>query len=106
MLKNLWLFLIFSFNLTYAQQVGYKFIENKNQWPDQVSYKADLKSGYLYLEKDGFVVDLYDANMVNKYVRSHYEKSTNFEKNELQCHSYKVEFIGKNIEGFKGDSWP
>ena len=77
---------------------GYKFIENKNQWPDQVLYRSDIQSGYLYLEKDGFLFNLYDGKEFARYVQAHYDKSLprNFDK--LSWHSYKVTFNNCNTE--------
>ena len=54
-------FLVFTLllvtQLAFSQAAGFQFIENKNQWPSQVAYKADLRSGYLYLERNGFRVN-------------------------------------------------
>lgn len=75
---------------------GYQFIENKGQWPSQVNFKADLKSGYLYLEKDGLLFDLYDPQTVNKYIEGHYNKELRRDLNELKWHAYKVSFEGCN----------
>jgi hypothetical protein len=34
-----------------ASHGAYTFIENKGQWPEKVTFRSDLKSGFLYLEK-------------------------------------------------------
>lgn len=75
---------------------GYKFIENKNQWPNQVYYRSDIQGGYLYLENDGFLFNLYDGKEFNRYIQAHYDKSLprNFDK--LSWHSYKVTFNNCN----------
>ena len=52
-----YILILFSYSL-FCQQAGYKFLQNKNQWPEDVNYKAELKNGELYLEKDGFLFDL------------------------------------------------
>jgi len=80
----------------WCQNVGYKFIENKNQWPENVAFKTDLKSGYLYFERDGFTFDLYDAHAVNKYIKNHHEKESNFDRRNLNWHSYKINFLNCN----------
>lgn len=76
---------------------GYKFIENKNQWPEQVKYRSDIQSGFLYLEKDGFLFDLYDAKAVNKLIKAHTTKAVN-NLDKIKYHSYKVQFLGCNEE--------
>ena len=80
MTRCLAIILLLTTQLVFSQETGFKFIENKNQWPSKVAYKADLKSGYLYLQEDGFLFNLYDAHSVNKYIKNHHLKETNFEK--------------------------
>ena len=96
MTRYLLILFIFFFNQYSAQHLGYKFIENKNQWPSQVRYKADLNSGYLFIENNGFVFNLYDAHSVNKYIKNHHLKENNFHKKELGWHSYTINFRGRN----------
>ena len=79
-----------------AHKGGYKFIENKNQWHKNVLYKADVKSGYFYLEKDGFLFDLIDVKKANKYIASHYDKTINRDFKKMDWHAYKVKFVGCN----------
>lgn len=77
-----------------APQAGYKFLENKGQWHEDVKYRADLRSGFFYLTEDGFVFDFYDAKEFNRYIAAHYDKTfrTGFDK--LKCHAYKIELVG------------
>ena len=96
MTRYLLILFIFFFKQYSAQHLGYKFIENKNQWPSQVRYKADLNSGYLFIENNGFVFNLYDAHSVNKYIKNHHLKENNFHKKELDWHSYTINFRGRN----------
>ncbi|WP_258540451.1 DUF7948 domain-containing protein [Parvicella tangerina] len=75
---------------------GYQFVENKGQWPMQVTHKTDLRSGYLYLQKDGLVFDLYDAKSVNDYVDAHHNKASRNGFDSLKWHAFKVSFEGAN----------
>lgn len=75
---------------------GYKFIENKGQWEDQVQYRADLRAGHLYLEKDGLLFNMVDAEQMDRYVQSHYDKTLPRNADPLRFHAYKVNFIGMN----------
>ncbi len=77
---------------------GYQFIENKGQWPDQVTHKTDLKSGYLYLQKDGLVFDLYDPKKVNDYIDAHHNKSSRSGLDSLNWHAFKINFENANEE--------
>lgn len=88
------------FKTWHAQEVhsAYTFIENKGQWPDAVTHKADLKSGYLYAQTDGILFDLYDPQQVNKYMDAHHAKSLRTDLDSLSWHAYKVSFVGRNKE--------
>lgn len=78
---------------------GYQFIENKGQWPAQVTHKTDLRSGYLYLQKDGLVFDLYDAKTISDYTEAHYSKPNRKELDSLNWHAFKVNFKNANAPG-------
>jgi len=88
--------------ISFAQIIGqehsgaYTFIENKGQWPDQVNFKSDLRSGYLYLENDALLFDLYDPQTVNKYIEGHYKKELRKEITSLDWHAYKMTFENCN----------
>ena len=69
-----YILILFSSSL-FSQQAGYKFLENKNQWPENVNYKAELKNGELYLEKNGFLFNFYDEKLMNNLISNHYDKS-------------------------------
>lgn len=89
------LFLVVGMQGQSSNVIGaYSFIENKGQWPVQVTHKTDLRSGYLYLEKDGLVFDLYDARTVNDYVDAHHKKSSRIGIDSLKWHAFKIRFEG------------
>lgn len=77
---------------------GYQFVENKGQWPEQVTHKTDLRSGYLYLQKDGLVFDLYDAKTVNDYIDAHHNKTSRDAIDSLHWHAFKVSFDDARID--------
>jgi len=86
-------FLMFGF-ISNAQ---HKFIENKNQWPDQVEFACDIPGGKLYLEKTGLTYSLYDTETVNRVFAAHKGYGKAIETPDfLQCHAYRVSF--KNIK--------
>ncbi len=100
-LKRLTILLTAAFitTITFAQHErlgGYKFIENKNQWPEQVAFRSDIQGGYFYVEKDGFLFDLYDGKTFNRYVKAHYDKSYARDVDELKWQAYKVRFANAN----------
>lgn len=96
-IKYIILFLTLTqFSVLNSQQAGYKFIENKGQFPNQTYFKADLKAGNLYLENNRLLFDLYDIETVNKYIEGHFNKELRHEITELKRHAYAVNFIGAN----------
>ena len=88
--------LISAFCFGQKHKGGYTFIENKNQWHSNVKYKADVQSGYFYLENDGFLFDLIDVKKANQYIASHYDKTQKRDFKELDWHAYKVQFVNSN----------
>lgn len=87
---------------------GYTFIENKNQWHHNVKFKADVKSGYFYLENDGFLFNLLDVKKANEYIESHYDKTKKRDFKQLDWHAYKVQFknANSNVEVVGSDQTP
>ncbi|MFO7867839.1 MAG: SBBP repeat-containing protein, partial [Bacteroidales bacterium] len=53
------LFLCIS-SFVYAQSPYIRFSENKNQWPDQVQYRASLYGGYVYAENKGLTYQFFE----------------------------------------------
>lgn len=79
-----------------SQQAGFKFLQNKNQWPESIAYKAELKNGELYLEKDGFLFNFYDGKTMDRLLANHYDKSKTPKKPSIDQHAYKINFINMN----------
>ncbi|TXB66021.1 T9SS type B sorting domain-containing protein [Vicingus serpentipes] len=67
---------------------GIRFIENKGQWENQVLFKANLGNGALFVEKDRFTFNLYNAE---EYSKNHFSATQEF--TPLKQHAYQVEFI-------------
>lgn len=94
------LFLIVSALGIYAQEVAvtpsqFKFIENKGQWPDQVTFRAEVPGGFIWLEKGKF-------NYQFKSYPSHHAHQKSKKKSEsddvVKQHVVWAEFIGANEE--------
>lgn len=80
----------------FSQQAGYKFLQNKNQWPSTISYKTELKNGELYLEKNGFLFNFYDEKVMDGLIANHYDKSKLPNNPSINQHAYRVNFINMN----------
>ncbi|MDQ3191138.1 MAG: gliding motility-associated C-terminal domain-containing protein [Bacteroidota bacterium] len=74
------------------------FIQNKNQWNENVKFKANIPGGFLYLEKNGFTFDFID-NESYKKVRGHGNsdsQSTDNIDSPIKAHCLKTSFINSN----------
>ncbi len=75
---------------------SYNFIENKGQWNKNVLFKSDIEGGYLYFQKNELVYDFYAQQELESYFHAHHEKEPRKKFDRLNCHSYRVEFVGGN----------
>ena len=77
------------------------FVENKNQWPEKVLYKASISTGNLWLEQNTLTFDLQrpeDLKAIADYknhVGEYQEKGIPF-PTQVRRHVYKVHFLGAN----------
>jgi gliding motility-associated-like protein len=94
-LLSTYILILFSSAL-FSQQAGYKFLQNKNQWPENVDYKTELKNGELYLEKNGFLFNFYDGKTMDGLLANHYDKSKLPKNPSINQHAYKINFINMN----------
>jgi gliding motility-associated-like protein len=77
------------------------FIENKNQWPEQVLFKAEIKTGNLWVERDGLLFDIQDPEDLKAIADYKNHFGTNKEKGlpfptHVRRHIYKIYFLGAN----------
>lgn len=99
MIRLLTCFLLLSlFVFGQEHKSGYTFIENKNQWHSNVKFRADVKSGYFYLENDGFLFDLIDVKKADQYIKSHHDKTITRDFKDIDWHAYKVQFENSNSD--------
>ena len=94
----LFLFVLFSFK-TFSQAV---FSENKGQWPPKVLFKYDLDFSQIYFEKDGFLINMYDANEWYGSSVHHGHHETNNTSNIIKAHAYKIVFRNSNSQKILG----
>ncbi|MEA3448512.1 MAG: gliding motility-associated C-terminal domain-containing protein [Bacteroidota bacterium] len=90
-----------------ALHAQHNFIENKNQYPDQVEYKCRLNYGALFLEKDALVYNFADKSQYQHshahhgegdVTHAHHEQDKRSETSPtvFDYHAYKVHFIDHN----------
>jgi len=70
------------------------FIENRGQWPSQVSHCASIEGGKMFLENDGFTYHFFDLSSIST---SHAARKSDA-NGKIHGHVYKVKFINSNPE--------
>ena len=75
----------------------YKFIENKGQWPENVTYKAPINSGTMWLEKTCFTYDFKDYSEIMQF-HIPYLAPKDADPNNIRFkrHVFKVNFVNSN----------
>ena len=95
-MKNFSFFLLslflFSSLFTHANN-GIHFTENNGQWESPILYKATLSSGALFLEKNGFTYNFYNAN---EYKFHRMLKDGNLDA-KLKFHAFKINFLNFEV---------
>jgi gliding motility-associated-like protein len=77
------------------------FEENKNQWPSQVLYKADLPGGIVFLEKQKLTFGTHSLDDLNRIHEMEHDAHTPAEwesarQAKVKCHAWYVHFDGGN----------
>lgn len=74
-----------------------QFAKNKGQWNTKVQYKADLKAGAFFLEKNGYTIVQHNAEELEK-LSGHFHGNESLTKTNtpgrLHSHAVKVTFAG------------
>ena len=72
----------------------FQFIQNQNQWPDQVKYKVELPGGALYLENNLLTYDFFDHE--NLHDRLFHPTPESEKITTLKHHAFKIYFENAN----------
>ena len=76
----------------WAQQ-GMRFISNTGQWPNSVTYRAELSGAFIWVERNGIVIDRYDAELVAKAHANVYLDPVTENGGLLQHHAVRLRFL-------------
>ncbi|MCE3279367.1 MAG: repeat-containing protein [Bacteroidetes bacterium] len=77
---------------TPAPQTGIRFTENKNQWHENILFRAQLDGGLLFLERNGFTYNFYDKETLRK---NHLGKNPKKDP-KVRTHAFKMNFVGSS----------
>ncbi len=74
------------------------FIENKNQWEPCIKFKSELPNGAVFITDQGFVYNFRSAANLHELEETPLtpDQSKHTEKEMINCHAYRVNFIGAN----------
>ncbi|RLD66881.1 MAG: hypothetical protein DRI84_03815 [Bacteroidetes bacterium] len=109
MIKNLYIgcfFILIALNSSALEKdtltfTSASFIENKNQWPEQVFFKAVISTGNLWIERDGLTFDIQDPEDLQAIANYKRQMGINTEKGipfptHVKRHIYKIRFVDAN----------
>nr|MDQ3100775.1 hypothetical protein [Bacteroidota bacterium] len=72
-------------------QGSLRFVENKGQWPEQVTHRAEIAGGTIWCERGALVIDLYDAEKVNSMHANVLSDAAT--AGPLQHHAVRLKFL-------------
>jgi gliding motility-associated-like protein len=83
--------LLFSFCVAKGGNDGIRFTKNEGQWKQAFLFKANIGSGALFVEKNSFTYNFYNAD---KYHFHNFNKNAPIEK--LRSHAFRINFLNAN----------
>lgn len=77
---------------------GVEFVENGNQWDENILYKADVNCGAVFLEKNCLTFAFKDMKAIDKiFEYKHIPRQKNLKPEPedyiINCHAYKIKFL-------------
>ena len=89
----------------FCSKAQLSFIENRGQWPANVQYRGDFKTGAFFLERNGFTVLLHDTADLKRIagIKHPVNGVIPHDKKSLTLHSvaYQVSLVGANDNAIK-----
>jgi gliding motility-associated-like protein len=82
-----------------AEQVtAIRFVENKNQWDEQVRYRADLPNGFLFVYQNSLQYSFYDGKALEyfKHKEWHEKNEPQTKYESMKAHSFTIDFVKSN----------
>ncbi|MFH2095390.1 MAG: hypothetical protein ABIJ16_06790, partial [Bacteroidota bacterium] len=102
-LKTLLLSIFCLIALHSQSQVYIQFIENLNQWHNNVVYKADIPSGSIFLEKNCFTYCFYDYLDVHHcHHPADFEGGGHDDIRTVDFHAFRVKFLNSQNQQLNG----
>ncbi|MCS6933659.1 MAG: gliding motility-associated C-terminal domain-containing protein [Chitinophagales bacterium] len=92
----------------YAHGSGAVFRENKGQWEKHILYKAELKNGALFYEKNQITLNLFDVRDILR-IKGDHHRLTTFQPQidyTIRFHALRLTFLHANTNSFSQAAKP
>lgn len=76
---------------TYANSNAIRFTKNEGQWQEPFLYKANLGNGAMFIEKNAFTYNFYNADAFHFH-----DHNRNDQSEKLKYHAFKMHFLNAN----------
>ncbi|MBK8146168.1 MAG: PKD domain-containing protein [Bacteroidetes bacterium] len=73
-----------------------KFVENKNQWTEEVKFKTDLNGGHVYFSNNSFQYVYYSMADLERVHELKHEVGNAAYDAKIKCYAYNVHFVNAN----------
>jgi len=97
--------LLMAFNLlSHNKRSSLEFVENQNQWHENVRFRAGLPSGAsVYLEKDGFTFAFLDVEEFSKLHDLQFATPEEQQAFSVLGHAWKLNLLNSSLASVKGE---
>lgn len=97
----------FTVGLSYLQVAGQAvFVENKGQWPQQVSHQVRLEGGAAFIQNDGFRFVIYDEKDLEPFFHQAHSDEPLTSDGKIRGHAWNLRFINTTSYGYKEGAQP
>lgn len=85
--------LLLSFPLLRGQETGVRFEENKGQWPEVVRYRAEVPSGFCFIENQGITWNFHNHAPDHHHAQEG-EHEHHVDEEIVKGHAFRMHFAG------------
>jgi gliding motility-associated-like protein len=78
-------------------QGGFRFIENKGQWPGQVTHRAEMPGATLWIERGAVVIDRFDQELLDRAHANIAFDPTAPANSQLDHHAVRLKFLNAPV---------
>lgn len=77
-------------------QTGASFIQNRGQWPAEVTHRAELAGATVWVEKGGLLIDRFDQKAIEAFVHAHIHPDDAPPSSMVPHHALRLHFEHAN----------